>query len=162
MKNIEQAQASGLDLAGTGTDKGAPNHANQPKSIIEHFSKPLSFIQKKDLKRLYISYLKEQFLLNKTPARKIIIESPCEILQPLNNIKGFMCMTNYELIFFYDMDTTDASENHPTSTIFFFDKKVADTRTYNKVISLSSIKEIQRRYFLTQKTALEVFLITNK
>lgn len=73
-----------------------------------------------------------------------------------------MCMTNYELIFFYDMDTAESSESQAKSTIFFFEKKVAETRTYNKVISLSSIKEIQRRYFLTQKTALEVFLIYNK
>lgn len=78
-----------------------------PKTSIEHFSKPLSLIQKKDLQRLYISYLKEQFFLNRTPARKVIIESPCQILRPLSNCKGFMCMTNYELIFFYEMDTID-------------------------------------------------------
>ena len=33
-----------------------------PRGKIEHFSKPLSLIQKKDLKHLYISYLREQFL----------------------------------------------------------------------------------------------------
>ena len=82
----------------------------QPRSIIEHFSKTISTIQKKDLKRLYISYLKEQFFLNKTPARKVIIESPCEILTPLRNCKGFMCMTNYELVFFYDLDICEGGD----------------------------------------------------
>ena len=48
------------------------------------------------------------------------------------------------------------------STIFFFEQKAPDTKAYQKVISLSSIKEIQRRHFLTQKTALEIFLINNK
>ena len=91
-----------------GTEKGLSLNGH-PKKTIEHFSKPLTYIQKKDLKHTYINYLKEQFFLNKTPARKVIIESPCEILGPLSNCKGFMCMTNYELIFFYDMDATDGT-----------------------------------------------------
>lgn len=78
-----------------------------PKNTIEHFSKPLSAIQKKDLKHIYFAYLKEYFFQSKVPARKVIIESPCEILKPLDNCKGFMCMTNYELVFFYDMDTAE-------------------------------------------------------
>lgn len=103
--------------------------------MIEHFSKTLTSIQKKDLKRLYISYLREQFFLNRTPARKVIIESPCEILQPLNNYKGFMCMTNYELIFFYEMDINE--EEAAKSNIFFFELKIPETKSYLKVISLS-------------------------
>jgi len=71
-----------------------------------------------------------------------------------------MCMTNYELIFFYDMDTSEGEQQK--STIFFFEQKMTDTKGYQKVISLSFIKEIQRRHFLTQKTALEIFLINNK
>lgn len=70
-------------------------------------------------------------------------------------------MTNYELIFFYEMDIAEEGEQ-PKSTIFFFELKIPETKAYQKVISLSSIKEIQRRYFLTQKTALEIFLINNK
>lgn len=93
------------------------------KNTIEHFSKPLSAIQKKDLKHLYISYLKDQFFLNKVPARKVIIESPCEILKPLDNCKGFMCMTNYELIFFYDMETVEQDSTFKSS-IHFFSRKV--------------------------------------
>lgn len=110
------------------------------KNTIEHFSKPLTQIQKKDLKRLYVTYLKEQFFMNKTPSRKVIIESPCEILNPLSNCKGLMCMTNYELIFFYEMDTSEGEQQK--STIFFFEQKITDTKGYQKVISLSFIKEI--------------------
>ena len=77
------------------------------RGTIEHFSKPLSSIQKKDLKHLYIGYLKEQFLQNKTPTRKIIIESPCEILDPLSNCKGYISMTNYELVFYHEMEMND-------------------------------------------------------
>ena len=82
MRNIAQARDSRFSdtkEALNGTDKGL-TFFGYPKSIIEHFSKPLSFIQKKDLRRLYISYLKEQFFLNRIPARKVIIESPCDIL----------------------------------------------------------------------------------
>ena len=82
MRNIAQARESRFSdtkEALNGTDKGL-TFFGYPKSIIEHFSKPLSFIQKKDLRRLYISYLKEQFFLNRIPARKVIIESPCDIL----------------------------------------------------------------------------------
>ena len=121
-----------------GTEKGL--HFGNPKNIIEHFSKTLSSIQKKDLKRQYISYLKEQFFLNRTPARKVIIESPCEILKPLNNFKGYMCMTNYELIFFYEMNINE--EETQKSNIFFFELKIPETKSYQKVISLSQIKEI--------------------
>ena len=88
----------------TGTTEKGLTLLGHPKSTIEHFSRALTFIQKKDLQRLYIPYLKEQFFLNRTPARKVIIESPCGILKPLNNCKGTICMTNYELIFFYDID----------------------------------------------------------
>ena len=70
-------------------------------------------------------------------------------------------MTNYELVFFHEMDTNDL-EQQQKSTIFFFEKKVPDSKPYLKVIRLSAIKEIQRRHFLTQKTGLEIFLITNK
>mmetsp|Transcript_16668 Transcript_16668/g.22493 ORF Transcript_16668/g.22493 Transcript_16668/m.22493 type:complete len:94 (-) Transcript_16668:2830-3111(-) len=72
-----------------------------------------------------------------------------------------MSMTNYELVFFYEMDINEI-EQQTKSTIFFFERKVPDSKPYFKVIRLSAIKEIQRRHFLTQKTALEIFLITNK
>ena len=70
----------------------------------------------------------------------MIIESQCEILQPLNNYKGFMCMTNYELIFFYEIDIGE--DEHQKSNIFFFELKNPETKSYQKVISLSQIKEI--------------------
>ena len=134
---------------------------NLSKITIDHFRRPLTAIQKKDLKHLYVNYLKEQFFMNKNPARKVIIESPCEILKPLSNTKGFICMTNYELVFIYEMEASD-QDLQQKSNIFFFKQRVPETKSYLKVISLSSIKEIQRRHFLTQKTALEIFLINNK
>ena len=40
-----------------------------------------------------------------------------------------MCMTNYELIFFYEMDIAEEGE-HPKSTIFFFELKIPETKAY--------------------------------
>ena len=138
-------------------------HASESMTSVNHFSKRLTSIQKKDLKRQYIGYLKEQFFLNKKPKRKEVIESPCEILHPLCNKKGVLLMTNYELIFFYHMEDEDTKEQEKKlSTIFFFQWKLSETKPYQKVIDLSDIKEIQRRRFLAQKTALELFMMDNK
>ena len=70
-------------------------------------------------------------------------------------------MTNYELIFFYNLDDEDINDQHK-STIFFFSWKLPDTKSFQKIIDLSDIKEIQRRRFLAQKTALELFMMNNK
>ena len=51
-----------------------------------------------------------------------------------------MCMTNYELIFFYEIDIGE--DEHQKSNIFFFELKNPETKSYQKVISLSQIKEI--------------------
>ena len=37
-----------------------------------------------------------------------------------------MCMTNYELIFFYEMDIAD--EEQQKSNIFFFQLKIPETK----------------------------------
>lgn len=59
--------------------------------------------------------------MNKKPKRKEVIESPCEILHPLCNQKGVLVMTNYELIFFYNMVDGDLNDKEKEkSTIFFF------------------------------------------
>ena len=75
-------------------------------------------------------------------------------------------ITNYEIVFFYELNVTDSMPgdalDKTKNTIFFFDWKLHDTSSYFKVVTLSSIKEIQRRLFLTQRTALELFLLDNK
>ena len=160
--NCEDRSNEGCQDSAERVQESGFERYQHPRGVIEHFTKTLTSIQRKDLKHLYVNLLKEQYFQDKTPVRKVIVESLCELLQPLSNCKGFICMTNYELIFFYDMDTSSEGEPAKASTIFFFERRVAETRTYLKVISLSSIREIQRRLFLTQKTALEVFLTTNK
>lgn len=76
-------------------------------------------------------------------------------------------MTNYEIVFFYDLQSSgcaDESEEQAQSTdnIFFFNCKMKDHQMLFKTIDLSEIKEIQRRRFLGQKTAIEIFLTNNK
>ena len=103
----------------------------ESRKNVSHFSKRLTNIQKRDLKRQYIAYLKEQYFLNKKPKRKEVIESPCEILHPLCNKKGVLLMTNYELIFFYNMEEDNNKDNEKEkSTIFFFKWKLTDTKPY--------------------------------
>jgi hypothetical protein len=49
-------------------------------------------------------------MLNKRPKRKEVLQSPCEILHPLCNRKGELLMTNYELIFFYNLDDEEIKD----------------------------------------------------
>ena len=67
-------------------------------------------------------------------------------------------MTNYELIFFSDMDLEDPSTK---TTIHFFNKFLSADKPYSKEIPLCYIKELQKRRFIGQKTALEIFLLDN-
>lgn len=84
-------------------------------------------MQKQDLKRVYVTHLKEQLFLSKIPKRKEVIECECEMLLPLENRKGTLCMTNYELIFFYDLDL---EEDACKSTIHFFNIKLKENKPY--------------------------------
>jgi len=68
-------------------------------------------------------------------------------------------MTNYELVFFYDLP---ANKQAAVSPIFFFNWEMPYDKSFTKKIELASIKEIQRRRFLGMKTALELFLMNNK
>jgi hypothetical protein len=68
-------------------------------------------------------------------------------------------MTNYELIFFQDFYTEQEKQK---MTIHFFNSELADDKPYTKEFPLCAIKELQKRRFIGQRTALEVFLIDGR
>jgi len=108
----------------------------------------LSAITKLDIQRTYIAHLKEQMFLTVEPKRKDVIESPCEILNSLEKREGTLCMTNYELVFFYNLNMAPAEGDagQPSeprnNTIHFFDWNLPDDKAYQKKINLSNIKEL--------------------
>jgi hypothetical protein len=66
-------------------------------------------------------------------------------------------MTNYEIIFIHDLVSEDSQGN-----IFFFKSQLNSNHPLYKKINLSDIQEIQKRRFLGQNKALEVFLMSGK
>jgi hypothetical protein len=90
------------------------------------------------------------------PARKTTME--CEgvsLLTALSKRSATLLMTNFELLFVYDLVPDEAQ-----STIFFFQWKPKNKLI--KTVSLSAVREIQKRRFLGQNKALELFLMNNK
>jgi hypothetical protein len=61
-----------------------------------------------------------------------------ELLKPLEKKQGSMVMTNFELIFVFDLvQQCDKDKN-----IFFFQWQLKDSDSLYKTISLSDLKEI--------------------
>ena len=72
-----------------------------------------------------------------------------------------MTLTSHDIIFFDDL-FIPANLVQERDNIFFFKyQKKADDLLY-KIIPLQDLKEIQKRRFLGRKTALELFLMSNK
>jgi hypothetical protein len=67
-------------------------------------------------------------------------------------------MTNYELIFFQDA----GHESQTPSNIHFFNSSLPDDRPFCREVALCSIKELQKRRFIGQRTALEIFLLDGR
>ena len=107
----------------------------------------------------FVGYLKEAIFATKQPKRKEVIECRCELLLTLENRKGTLCMTNYELIFFQDFPAEQAPHKN---TIHFFDSVLPDDKPFAKEVPLCFIKELQKRRFIGQRTALEVFLVDGR
>lgn len=105
--------------------------------------------------------MRDHFIDTKMPKRKVVAETPIQILHPLENRKGHLIMTNYELLFIYELNTLEEPDSRPKSTIFFFEWELPEHKSFYKTINLSAIREIQKRLFLTHKTALELFFINN-
>ena len=137
------------------------------KSIIERRELPFQFFTKRMNKNLVeeISHSARQTVMEKTlaqlkPERKIVIE--CEhvsMLKSLERRTGSLVMTNYEIFFVYDLS---AEESKTDSNIFFFNWKMDQTKPLTKRILLSDVKEIQKRRFLGQNKALELFFMDNR
>ena len=62
-------------------------------------------------------------------------------------------MTNYELVFIYDLVQDSQAQ------IFFFE--FANSGEMHKLVELSDVREIQKRRFLGQNTALELMLMSH-
>lgn len=67
-------------------------------------------------------------------------------------------MTNYELVFVYDLIQQTTKDKN----IFFFQWSLDNRNSLYKVYNLSDLKEIQKRRFLGQSKALEIYLMTGK
>ena len=93
--------------------------------------------------------LRDNFVENKSPKRIDVAETPIQILHPLENRKGTLIMTNYELLFIYQMNDLEDPDTRPKSTIFFFEWEIPEHKSFYKTINLSSIREIQKRLFLS-------------
>jgi hypothetical protein len=107
----------------------------------------------------FVGCLKDELFAQKQPKRKEVIECRCELLLTLENRKGTLCMTNYELIFFQDFEPEHAQQK---TTIHFFNSTLADDKPFAKEVPLCFIKELQKRRFIGQRNALEVFLIDGR
>jgi hypothetical protein len=96
--------------------------------------------------------------------RKIIIEGRCEILTAMRKKPAMLFVTNIELIFVYDLATAspDGQAMADGRDVMLFTWTAPSDKLLHKVIPLSYIKEIQRRRFLGQKNALELFMIDNQ
>jgi len=89
----------------------------------------------------------------------MIIEGRCDILTPMLKKPATLVVTNIELIFVFDLGQPKLLDE---SNVMMFPWSIPDDRLLYKVVPLSHIKEIQRRRFLGQKTALEFFMIENQ
>jgi hypothetical protein len=67
-------------------------------------------------------------------------------------------MTNYELIFFHEYQTSEIQQQ-AKNTIHFFTRQLAPDQPFTKEVPLCNIKELQKRRFIGQRTALEVYLL---
>lgn len=86
----------------------------------------------------YVAYLKEATVLTRHPKRKEVLECRCEMLLTLENRKGTLLMTNYELIFIYDYNT-GANNSLIKNTIHFFNYHLAEDKPFTKEVPLCFI-----------------------
>ena len=129
---------------------GSGQLAINPKLIQQH-------------KEYYVSLVKK---LANPRFREVqdLFQTECSILKQFYQKRGQIILNSEDILFIY-LQTVPLSSGADQSideidSLFFFKDRQRRTKLFKK-ISLESIREIQRRKFLSFKTCLEVFLLDN-
>ena len=158
------------------------NELTNPNQVVSFLSRILSLRERKEMRKRYVGILKEiiyEAHLKDLKFKEIIPEMRCEYFKPFYKRTGSISLTSHQIIFFDDLlseqdlqslgpqsvhyrEGEAATPINSTENIFFFKYTKRDDQLRYKIISLPDIKELQRRRWLGQKTALEVFLVSGK